>query len=93
MRKSELDTLKYIIKETLWMARRYAHGRRTFAASTLNECVDLALKLGIDIKADDVVGGMYADDADLGKWMPEHQTFKWSLEQAFPRDKAKHEKS
>lgn len=59
--------MEYIIRETLWMARRYAHGRRTFAPSTVNECINLALKLGIKIDPDTVDGiEMYARDGDFG---------------------------
>ena len=72
-RKKELE---YIVRETLWMARRYAHNRRTFAASTVNECIDIALKLGINIEYDEAENTMYADDGDLGKWNPDLQRFE-----------------
>lgn len=69
--------LEYIIIETLWMARRYANNRRTFAPSTVNECIDLALKLGLNIKTDTVDGiEMYAKDGDFGEWQPDQQRFK-----------------
>jgi hypothetical protein len=65
-----IGRMEEIIRETLWMARRYAHGRSTYAPSTVNQCIDTALKLGIEITADHVVGGMYADDGMFGKWNP-----------------------
>lgn len=34
----ENETLRRIIKETFWMARRYAHGRCTYAPSMVREC-------------------------------------------------------
>lgn len=71
--------LEFIIKETLWMARRYAHKRNTFAPATVNECIDLAKKLGIKIDEDRMLGAnkktMYADDGMLGEWDPETGRF------------------
>lgn len=62
--------LRSVIMGILWMARRYAHNRRTFAASTVNEAIDICLRMGIKIEPDTVDGiGMYADDGDLGKWL------------------------
>ena len=70
MNKSRREVImEEIIRETLWMARRYAHKRRTFAPTTINECIDSALELGIEIKPDTVDGiDMYAEDGDLGTW-------------------------
>jgi hypothetical protein len=74
--KVKLANLEYIVRETLWMARRYAHGRSTFAPTTVNECVDLAIKIGIKVEVDGINGQTYADDGGLGKWKPEHQRFE-----------------
>tara|TARA_R100001086_G_scaffold246872_2_gene179858 strand:+ start:1004 stop:1345 length:342 start_codon:yes stop_codon:yes gene_type:complete len=76
----ENNKLKYIVRETIWMARRYAHNRRTFAPSTINECIDIALKMEINIDKDRMLGQnetvMYAEDGDLGKWNSELQKFE-----------------
>lgn len=73
--KEENQQLKKIIADTLWMARRYAHNRSTFAPSTVNEAIDLAAAYGIEIDPD-VDMGMYADDGMLGKWNPETKNFE-----------------
>lgn len=41
-----------IIRETLWMARRYADGRATYAVAQVNEALDRADALGIPIEPD-----------------------------------------
>ncbi len=66
--------LEYIIRETLWMARRYADGRRTYAPGTVNEAIDLALELGIDIAGP--TEPIYATDGDLGEWNPDTGKFE-----------------
>lgn len=73
-----IQALEYIVKETLWMARRYAHNRRTYAPSIVNECVDIANKqLNLNILPDTVDGiEMYARDGDLGKWNSDLQKFE-----------------
>ena len=74
--ENQIVILKEIIQETIWMARRYANNRRSYATSTVNEYIDIALKLGVNIKPDLVDGiGMYANDADLGRWDPAEQAF------------------
>ena len=37
IRSRREERLEYIVSETLWMDRRYANGRSTFAPSTVNE--------------------------------------------------------
>ena len=69
-----IDNLEYIIRETLWMARRYADGRSTYAPTTVNECIDLALKLGIDLSGPPEE--MYAKDGMFGEWNPKLQRFE-----------------
>lgn len=78
MKASEREKiLEQIIRDTLWMARRYANRRSTFTPSTVNESIDLAIKMGIDIKPDTVDGiEMYALDGTLGKWNAKNQTFE-----------------
>ena len=76
--KDRIQALEYIVRETLWMARRYAHNRRTYAPSIVNECVDIANKqLNLNILPDTVDDiEMYARDGDLGKWNTEMQRFE-----------------
>ena len=75
--KTRIRNLEYIITETIWMARRYANKRQTFAPSTVNECIDLALKMGVEIAPDSVDGiNMYANDGGLGKWVPNCACFE-----------------
>ena len=76
--KDRIQALEYIVKETLWMARRYANNRRTYSPTIVNNCIDIAIKqLGIKIEKD-TVGGieLYAKDGDLGKWNSELQKFE-----------------
>lgn len=72
--------LSEIIKDILWMARRYAHNRSSYAPWLINTRIDQALKLGIEIEKDTVDGiEMYADDGMLGKWNPEKRRFEKEL--------------
>lgn len=59
--------LKNIVESTLWMARRYAHKRATYAPAMVNECIDTAINMGLRINNDERIG-MYADDEMFGKW-------------------------
>lgn len=71
----ENQKLRHIIQETLWMARRYADGRCTYAPGTVNECIMMAQELGIDL-GDGPIDPPYAKDGDLGEWNPETQRFE-----------------
>jgi hypothetical protein len=77
MKKSDEKKLQSAIEEILWMAARYAHGRRTYAPSMVRDSVavfkdvfpDFKIKQDRVIKspADDEVGGLsfrsdYLDD-------------------------------
>lgn len=44
MSSHKTKLLEYIVRETFWMARRYAHGRHTFAPSTVRECYNILKK-------------------------------------------------
>lgn len=59
--------LEKIIIDTIWMSRRYADGRRTYAVSMVNDAIDKCKELGIEIKKDDTLlsGNEYASDGDL----------------------------
>lgn len=39
----ENSVLRDILKDTLWMARRYAHGRSTYSPMLVNQAIDRAL--------------------------------------------------
>lgn len=54
--KDENRALREIIKQTLWMARRYAHGRRTYVTSDYNDAARAAIKLGVLTEAE-LAGG------------------------------------
>lgn len=72
------EKLKYIIRETLWMARRYANNRSTFAPTTFNECVHLLDELGLSYlyQGDENGNLRFADDGMLGKYNPEVRKFE-----------------
>jgi hypothetical protein len=63
----ENDILKKIIIDTILMARRYADGRKTYAVEMVNNSIDLAIGLGIDIKDDHTLenGVRYATDGHM----------------------------
>ena len=68
--------LEEIIRNTLWMARRYADQRSTYAPSVVNTCIQKAQEVGIDITQDSTIEGMFARDGMFGTWDPEIQRFK-----------------
>lgn len=47
--------LEKIIVDIFWMAKRYAHGRHTYAPGIVREAYYSLKKCGIEIKGDDVV--------------------------------------
>ena len=53
--QQENETLKRIIKDTFWMARRYAHGRHTYAPSMVREAYNTLHMLFPDIKIENDV--------------------------------------
>jgi len=55
-----IATLENALKETLWMARRYADGRATYAASSYNSVVRQLLELGVSLPKTD--GTLWARD-------------------------------
>lgn len=74
--KTRIAQLEYIVRETMWMARRYADKRITFAPSTVNKCIDDALRLGVNIEYDRTLEDFYAQDGMFGKWNKEKQKFE-----------------
>lgn len=74
---SQIKAMRSFIKDTHWMARRYADGRSTYAPSMFNEALlwlkkaglgDLVEKVGCDPE--------YARDGMYGEWNPERRVFK-----------------
>ncbi len=67
MAKSKREKqLERIILDIYWMARRYAHGRQTYAVGMCNGALASALDLGLLLQSDSVVGGFYAKDGMEG---------------------------
>jgi len=64
--------LKIVVKDIWWMAQRYANGRCTYAPTMYNLAIDFAIKNGFKPDSKDV----YAEDGDLGKWIPGCQCFE-----------------
>jgi len=62
--KPREQELERIILDIIWMARRYADGRKTYAVSMLNDAIDDCERLGVNIKTDHTLinGGRYATD-------------------------------
>jgi len=58
---------EHIIQEIHWMARRYAHGRATYAVSMFNEAIRLGQALGMEFKPDPIDGLVEAKDAQLDR--------------------------
>lgn len=66
----ENETLKYILREILWMARRYADGRKTYATLMCNEALNTARRLGVKINPDCTTQDPdYAVDGMFGHWL------------------------
>lgn len=72
--KEENQQLRQIIAETLPLARRYADNRSTYVPSLVNEAIDKALELNIDL----IMGNdsQYARDGMLGDWNPKTKKFE-----------------
>lgn len=65
---SDYDTLADVLRETIWMARRYADGRMTYAPTTINRAIDTLKAMGIQVEPDGATGKTYARDGHLGEW-------------------------
>lgn len=48
--KEKINILKNCFEETIWMAIRYAHGRHTYAPSTVRDAVNNFKKVFPDFK-------------------------------------------
>lgn len=68
MKKSDEKRLQTAIEDILWMAARYAHGRHTYAPSTVRESVEVFKDVFLEFKikqdhvieppTDDEINGM-----------------------------------
>ena len=66
--------LKHIIYQIQWMARRYAHGRMTYAVSQYNEAIQLAQSLGMKFDPDPIDGLVEAKDGMFDKeWFEQNK--------------------
>ena len=52
---TEISELRTIVKEILWMARRYANGRQTYAPCVVNRAINACEKIGIVIEDDNTL--------------------------------------
>ena len=50
--EEENTILRSIVQDTLWMARRYADGRATYAVGMVNDAIDKADKVGVATSPD-----------------------------------------
>lgn len=75
--KRQNEILRDIIRETLWMARRYANGRKTYAPRLVNKNIMLSRELNIDL--DGPIEFEYAKDGTFGEWDSETKKFKGEL--------------
>jgi hypothetical protein len=68
--KLRIKKLEEMLIKVLWMARRYADGRCTYAPSDVNQVIDEALNMGLKIDKDPTLDDpMYARDGQLGQWI------------------------
>ena len=51
----KIENLTRIIQNTFWMARRYAHGRHTYAPGIVRKSYYDLKNIGIEIKTDDTI--------------------------------------
>lgn len=76
--EEENEALRYIVAQTLWMARRYADGRSSYATAMFNDSVYELDRAGLahlftGDPAEDYK--RFADDGMLGKYDPKTRTF------------------
>ena len=72
----ENHELRKIVKNTIWMARRYADDRSTYAPGIVNEAIDYALSIGIEVNPDETLDRrIYARDGMFGDWSPHARRF------------------
>jgi hypothetical protein len=74
--KKRSEELERIILDIYWMARRYAHGRKTYAVSQYNDAINKAIELGVNIKPDPIDNLIEAKDGMFDKEWFEAQTLE-----------------
>lgn len=74
LNKKQQEALCKIVQDTLWMARRYADGRSTYAPNMFNDSVHLLEAVGLgDLYVADK--DKWANDGMFGKYDPEIRQF------------------
>lgn len=74
--KEENEALKRIIKDTLWMAYRYADGRSTYAPQMFNDAVHVLDSLQLShLYIGELEGGRFASDGMFGIYDPVAKKF------------------
>lgn len=74
LNKKQQEALCKIVRDTLWMARRYADGRSTYAPNMFNDAVHLLETVGLgDLYVADK--DKWANDGMFGKYDPEIRQF------------------
>lgn len=63
----ENNLLRHVIREIQWMARRYAHGRMTYAVGMYNNAIKVAQSVGMEFKPDPIDGLVEAKDGMFDK--------------------------
>lgn len=53
--KNKEEVLIKIIQDIFWMARRYAHGRHTYAPGMVREAYTKLMELGVHIDQDETI--------------------------------------
>lgn len=70
------NNYRYIIEQIWWMARRYAHGRMSYAVSQYNEAISLAQDMGMEFKPDPIDDLIEAKDGMFDKeWFEKNRKF------------------
>ncbi len=59
--EAERDAARRVVRDTLWMAGRYADGRKTYAVSIYNDALAVAKAGGYDDKASEAIDGSFDD--------------------------------
>ena len=63
------STLRAVIQDIFWMARRYANGRKTYAPDTVNRALGELQRIGIEIDDDHT---LVEDGNSSTKWLDTH---------------------
>lgn len=53
--QDQLKTLRAVVLDTLWMARRYANQRKTYAPNMVNQALEKLERIGIEIDDDNTL--------------------------------------